>query len=291
MAWLATTIADSTSPQAWCGIGEPPEQALKDLETLRAYEIASRRSPRDRRETIIIPVHFHGVVDPSADFYSTSASKMTNQLNVLNDAYGPYGIQFTLASTGQVTNAHLATFNTSTFFADPDSDPDRLAYLKATRKGAYNELNIYLYSNMDPGINGVCPLPQANYAEEDLWRDACHIAAGTMPGGDRKGYNVGFTAVHETGHWLGLLHPWGNTEGHCDGPGDGVDDTPAQSRPVFGCPTTPQNSCPDQKCVDNADNYMDDADDTCFKSQKFTPGQELRMHSSYTHLRSALRSQ
>ena len=286
MVWLTLSIADATSPQAWCGIEAPSEETLKSLDTLRATELVSRRSPWVRRETINIPVHFHGVIDPDADRFSTSAEKLQSQIDVLNKAYGPHGIQFTMASSGQVTDSKLAYFDTTSFFSNPDSDPSRVEYLKQTRKGGYNELNIYLYTKLGSGFNGVCLMPQANFPEKDLWRDGCHLLAGTMPGGNLTGYNIGFTAVHETGHWMGLLHPWGEKEGQCSGPGDRVDDTPVQSKPVFGCPKTPQNSCPGQAGVDNADNYMDYAEDTCYRKQKFTLGQEIRMHSSYIQLRS-----
>ncbi|KAK7752561.1 hypothetical protein SLS62_005529 [Diatrype stigma] len=228
-------------------------------------------------------------MDPNSDPESITGESMQAQFDVMNEAYEPYGIQFTLTSMDRVTDTTLANFNTTAFFQDPEADTSRASYLQATRQGAYNELNIWFYTNLEDGLNGVCTLPETNYQDSDLWRDGCHVAAGTMPGGDRQGYNVGFTAVHETGHWLGLLHPWGDTEGDCGGDGDRVNDTPAQSRPVFGCPSTPQNSCPGQQGVDNADNYMDYADDTCYDRQKFTIGQEIRMHSSYTQLRSVVR--
>ncbi|RYP56577.1 hypothetical protein DL771_011756 [Monosporascus sp. 5C6A] len=276
-------LADSTGPRSWCGIAAPSEQISKDLDSLRAFEIASRPSVWIQQQTINIPIHLHGVLDPDADSESITTETLRAQFDVMNEAYGPYGIQFTLLTMDRVTDSRLANFNTS-FFRDPDTDPYRLSYLKATRKGDYSELNIWLYTSMGDGLNGVCTLPQANFPAEELWRDGCHVAAGTMPGGDRKRYNVGFTAVHETGHWLGLLHPWG--DGDCGGAGDRVDDTPPQSMPVFGCPESPQNSCPGRGSGDNADNYMDYADDTCYDSQKFTAGQQIRMHSSYTQLRS-----
>lgn len=285
---LSTVIADATSPLSWCGIGAPSEQTLKDLDTVRATEIAARRSPWVRQQTIEVPIHMHGVLDPDADPESISGERMKAQFDVMNEAYAPYGIQFTLATMDVVNDTALANFNTTAFFEDKEADAYRSSYLQTTRKGGYNELNIWFYSDMQDGLNGLCTLPQANFQDADLWNDGCHVVAGTMPGGDREGYNVGFTAVHETGHWLGLLHPWGDSTGNCDGDGDKVNDTPAQSEPVFGCPKTPQNSCPGQKGVDNADNYMDYADDTCYDSQKFTLGQEIRMHSSYTQLRSVV---
>ena len=45
--------------------------------------------------------------------------------------------------------------------------------------------------------------PQSNWAT-----DGCNVLAGSMPGSPVAvyGYDRGKTAVHEVGHWFGLLH-------------------------------------------------------------------------------------
>lgn len=84
--------------------------------------------------------------------------------------------------------------------------------------------------------------------------DGCNIHAGSMPGGNVPGNNLGKTAVHEVGHWFGLLHIF---EGFsCDGEGDFVDDTPQQKTSTAGCPSG-KNSCPGLQGVDMVSNYMD----------------------------------
>jgi len=90
----------------------------------------------------------------------------------------------------------------------------------------------------------------------------------------------GYTAVHEVGHWFGLLHTF---EGRsCDGPGDYVDDTPQQETDTAGCPTG-KDSCPDVVGSDMVSNFMDYSSDDCY--QKFTDGQRRRMFDMWNQFR------
>jgi PKD repeat protein len=80
-------------------------------------------------------------------------------------------------------------------------------------------------------------------------------------------YNKGRTLTHETGHWLGLRHIWG--DGNCAD--DFVSDTPPQAGPSNGCPLG-RVSCGTTNMVQN---YMDYSDDACMNI--FTKGQKTRM--------------
>jgi PKD repeat protein len=83
-------------------------------------------------------------------------------------------------------------------------------------------------------------------------------------------YNKGRTLTHETGHWLGLRHIWG--DGGC-GADDFVTDTPESDQPNRGCPQG-RVSC---GSVDMVQNYMDYTDDGCMNI--FTQGQKTRMRA------------
>ncbi len=91
---------------------------------------------------------------------------------------------------------------------------------------------------------------------------------------------LGRTATHEIGHWLDLIHIWGNDEGPSCEDSDNVDDTPNQRFPTsFGAsPAVPQISCPHQPHGDMFMNYMDASGDE-FKNM-FTAGQVARMHAA-----------
>jgi hypothetical protein len=86
-------------------------------------------------------------------------------------------------------------------------------------------------------------------------------------------YNMGRTLVHETGHWLGLKHIWGDT--HCGD--DNVDDTPKQGGFTTGCPTGVRSTC--SNTGDMYMNYMDFTNDACMNL--FTYGQRNRMRALF----------
>ncbi len=82
--------------------------------------------------------------------------------------------------------------------------------------------------------------------------------------------NAGRTLTHETGHYLGLRHIWG--DGGC-GVDDYCSDTPASDEANNGCPVGAL-SC---GTVDMVRNYMDYSDGTC--QNTFTNCQKTRMQT------------
>jgi len=93
-------------------------------------------------------------------------------------------------------------------------------------------------------------------------------------------YNKGRTLTHETGHWLGLWHIWGDDGSACTGT-DYVTDTPNQGSENYTCPTT-NGSVRTDGCSASTpgvmyQNYMDYSDDKCMVM--FTAGQKARMQA------------
>ena len=107
-------------------------------------------------------------------------------------------------------------------------------------------------------------------APEDHFIHGVVVHYGTLPGGYLARYNLGRTATHEVGHYLGLLHTF---ENGCDAPGDQVEDTPYEAQPAFGCPDG-RDTCP-AAGLDPIHNYMNYGDDACVI--EFTAGQDTRM--------------
>ena len=101
-------------------------------------------------------------------------------------------------------------------------------------------------------------------------------------------YNLGRTAVHEVGHWLNLLHIWGDDDGGCSA-SDNVDDTPNQggsNGSEVRIENFPHISCENGPNGDMFVNYMDYVDDDTM--MMFTKGQLKRMNATLAGPRASL---
>lgn len=100
-------------------------------------------------------------------------------------------------------------------------------------------------------------------------------------------YNLGRTAGHELGHWLGLRHVWG--DGNCLT--DFCDDTPWAKQANYGCPTPPAfvNRCgagqsPNGEMTMNIMDYTDDPCMYMFSNDQRTRMQTAMSQGTYRNL-------
>jgi hypothetical protein len=213
-----------------------------------------------------IPVYWHTITSSSGTG-SLSSQAISAQIKVLNDAYRPFGWQFNLV--GSDTTANNTWFNGC--YGSSES-----AMKNALHKGSADDLNLYS-CNPSSGILGYSTFPSSYASKPKL--DGVVILYSSLPGGSASPYNLGDTATHEVGHWMGLYHTF---QGGCNGSGDQVSDTPAEKSAAFGCPVD-RDTCRNKAGLDPTENFMDYTDDACMF--EFTSGQDARMDSQFSTYR------
>jgi hypothetical protein len=145
-------------------------------------------------------------------------------------------------------------------------------------KNPTSSLNLY---TCKPGQNllGWATFPWSLAGSPSM--DGVVIHYGSLPGGYLAPYNLGGTASHEVGHWVGLYHTFqGGCGSDCATTGDLVCDTPAEGTATSGCPNG-KDTCAGAG-LDPIHNYMDYSTDICYN--QFTTGQDARadfMMSTY----------
>ncbi|WIA38184.1 hypothetical protein OEZ86_001533 [Tetradesmus obliquus] len=189
------------------------------------------------------------------------------QMRVLNRAYNKWGFSFTLAKATMYSTTSKALYT-----ASPGLQPTspESVIKKTLRQGGAATLNIYAWA-LGQSLLGWATFPWDYAAGTAAKYDGVVIRASSMPGGTSENYNLGDTATHEIGHWLGLYHTF---QDGCSGAGDSVDDTPAEASAAIGCPKA-RDSCPQLPGADPITNFMDYSYDSCMET--FTPGQGQRM--------------
>jgi hypothetical protein len=219
-----------------------------------------------------IPVVFHVVYATNGTGNVTDA-QINAQIAEMNQDYA--GGESSQASNTefQFTLQAVRRWQNDSWFNDPDSAAGERAMKTATHEGNERTLNIW---STNTSYLGYATFP--SWYADDPELDGVVMQYGSMPGGSITNFNLGKTATHESGHWLGLYHTF---QGACSTSNDQVSDTPAERTETSGCPAN-KNTCP-AAGVDPIHNYMDYSYDSCYN--QFTPGQKARMQSQYAAYR------
>ncbi|KAH8094932.1 Metalloprotease [Cristinia sonorae] len=217
-----------------------------------------------------IPVHWHVIAKDKTPWGGWLSDKqIRKQIDVLNDAYARTGLKFKLESIDR-------TIDPQWFYEGCPATGTEANIKRALRKGDRKHYNVY--SNeyaplcaLKEGLLGFSAFPwEWDQLIDGPILDGSVVHWGSLPNGPLLNYDLGYTLVHEFGHWAGLYHTF---QGGCGRDGDFVDDTPDEAGSVNGCPIG-LDSCPGRG-IDSIHNYMAWTDDSCMR--EFTRGQIKRM--------------
>lgn len=146
------------------------------------------------------------------------------------------------------------------------TDTDLLGYAQFPSNSTLNGISDYAGAALTDGVVSAYD----NFGSSDLGSGFLLF----------PGYDKGRTMTHEVGHYLGLLHIWGDGGSRdankkvCTA-SDYCADTPQAGWENYDCPTTPYDSCPTDSGNDMVENYMDYTNDVCMNI--FTQNQKDRI--------------
>lgn len=253
-------------------------------------------APRNQPITIQVVFHivYHSPEQNIPDWI------ITEQMRILNEDFNLEHSLINNIPPYALYNASASGIRFELAGKDPDGNPssginrkmtaienigdkqteNQLDHIKIEELGGLNGWDPNKYVNIWVGnrtisIGYTVPLSSTPSSNEGLIIHFQQIGTNDIPP-----YNLGRTLTHEMGHYLGLLHPWGNELG-CDNEDDGIADTPFQSEPNYGCEAA--RNCNIQS---KAGNFMDFHDDECLLY--FTRGQCLKMQNTLLSLRPSL---
>lgn len=295
---LSMAVAKHASAQEQCTSHTITEQWLKahglPIDLITAREYPEQRVSRGGG-TSTIPVVVHVVYNTAAENVTNSVintiiSTLNADYQALNADYDQVRAPFASVRADVQIEFCLATL-------DPDGDPSTGITRTPTTETWFDpdtETN-----DMKSALLGIAPWDPLLYL--NIW--ICDISSGATGGLVTTGYaylpvggvvgseidglvldysygtgSTDRTATHEVGHYLGLLHPWG--DGGC-GVGDGISDTPNTDSPTFSCANTTLMKCDE---LTQYENFMDYSNCTMM----FTVEQSTIMNNVLSGARSAL---
>src|SRR5262245_10176433 len=273
----SASSALSGPPVVRCGVKDPSSSQQQAVEQdIAATQVAQGGVGAPKLGAITVPVYVHVITSTSG---AGDVSRLVSrQIYVLNAAYSPARVKFDLVRVDVTAN--------DAWYTVGFGSKEEKAMKTTLRQGGGDALNLYTAS-LGGGLLGWATFPKSYHSQPS--DDGVVVLDESLPGGNAAfsstnepdgvlSYNLGDTATHEVGHWLGLYHTFQNGG---SASGDKVDDTPAEAAPQFYC--IERDSCPGRPGVDPIHDFMDYVDDACMF--EFTAGQQSRMRDQWATYR------
>jgi hypothetical protein len=273
----------------------------REIELETRQFIARYASDGLRTGIVRIPVVVHVVWNTTAQ--NVSDAQIQSQIDVLNADFrrtnadaGSVPASFAgvalavrdpnCASTNGITRTHTATTG---FTRATRNNVKSAATGGADPWPSDRYLNMWVANFVfEPGFGtllGFATFPGGPAALDGFVADT--EAFGTI-GTATAPFNLGRTCTHEIGHWLNLIHIWGNDTAlpdQCSG-SDECADTPNQADETTGNPSGIRISCGNGPNGDMYMNYMDYTDDVGMFM--FTQDQATRMNAALMTARASI---
>ena len=258
-------------------------------------EGAARNGPSIIRIPVVVHVLHNG--SPVGTGLNIGMAQVESQIEVLNedfrrlnvDAANTPGTFLPVAADSQIefylacidpndnpTNGVVRIQGEGEYSVEMDGDQvdETLTGIKVGINGSQawptnRYLNIWV-ANLADDVLGYAQFPDQYASKPNTDGVVINTSSFGTIGFVQAPFDQGRTATHEVGHWLNLLHIWGDEL--CGD--DLVGDTPVQEWSSPGCPNHPRASCGSD---DMFMKYMDYTDDACMNM--FTQGQRNRMRA------------
>lgn len=281
VAHIPRALDHNTPPRRFCGTNATT--ASPEFRKWHVHHNTTKRPHTTKRDVgpfITTDLYFHVVQTTAGQIpMNTLQLQLGAQLVTLRSMFRNWGI---------VLNFQTVTYTINDYWGK-SAIVDKLAYKQmgaALRQGTYSTLNVFFITGDDSWILGTTSLPSTvpDGADPSIYSsDISVVSIQTLTGSTNPKYNfytLGYTAVHEVGHWFGLYHPFeGNSCATGPDTGDHCADTKPQSRANLLCDPT-ANSCPMFPGYDNIHNFMDYTPDSCM-TVGFTNDQLQLMFNSF----------
>ncbi|KAK2611969.1 hypothetical protein QQS21_002075 [Conoideocrella luteorostrata] len=179
--------------KAFCGF-EAPRVGPRRMEE----SLYPRLNPT---EDLSVDVYVHVLARPEEKKHNESEFLLTRrdlerQMDVINKSFKPTNISFGLKEVDWIVTEQLTSYEDEKIYGLVRNEE-----FKSLRKGGKSALNLYFFNATDTvgGLTGRRSKP------DEI--SGCFVSSNTVPGGANPRFNMGKTAVHEIGHWLGChLH-------------------------------------------------------------------------------------